>query len=179
MAEREEEDSGIGHYATPMQHYGSSIIKLTNPERELYKLELTFRSMIEDSEGNLKQLDEPLMNDLGINSVIGTIQTIVSQTTILSNLEDKHIEVMIEMLADTLAKDLMVNRIRYNIRNSSTRSKIMFTAVSTSFICLRRAWKGDDKRFWGRVQQDIRMESVQSGKGSGLFGGFNPFKKKE
>ena len=163
-------------YATPLQGYGGSIIKLTDPTDELYKLELAYRGMVEDENGNLKQVNTPMMNEVGITRTIGKVQSIVNQMTMFSNIEDNHIMVLMEMLSDTLIRDLMINRKTYGIKDRTIRSDILFSAQSTAFLTLRRAWKGDDKRFWGRVQQDIRMENITSGGKKSLLP-FNPFKR--
>ena len=148
-------------YQSPMHNFGSSIILLTNPESELYKMELVWRSMYADKDGNVKSVGEPLMNDLGINSVLGQIQTIVSQVTVMSNLNKAEIPMLIDFLGDTLAKDLMMNRKSYDIKTPAARDKIYFTGLTGAFICMKRAFEEGDKRFWKGSQQEIttRVES--------------------
>ena len=150
-------------FGNPQQSFGSSISTLTNPENELFKMELALRNMILDKDGNPKSVGEPLLNEMGISSVMGQIQAIVSQTTIMSNF-DKREEVIIltDFLADTLAKDLMINRIKYNIRSQASRSKIYFIAVSSSYICLKRAFSEGERRFWKGTEQNIR-QIIESG----------------
>lgn len=142
-------------YQNPMSNFGSSIILLTNPESELYKMELVWRSMYADKDGNVRSVGEPLMNDLGINSVLGQIQSIVSQVTVMSNVNKNEVPMLIDFLGDTLAKDLMMNRIPYEITTPAARDKIYFTALTAAFICLKRAYEEGDKRFWKGSQQEI------------------------
>lgn len=142
-------------YQSPMHNFGSSIILLTNPESELRKMELVWRSMIADSEGNVKAVGEPLMNELGINSVLGQIQAIISQVTVMSNLNKNEIPMLIDFLGDTLAKDLMMNRVAYQIRTPAARDKIYYTSLTGAFICMKRAYEEGDKRFWKGSQQEI------------------------
>ena len=120
-------------------------------------MELTFRSMIIDKEGKATKVGDPLMNELGINSVIGQVQSIVNRVTIMSNLNKNEVPMLIDFLGDTLAKDLMMNRIRYQIKESSSRDKIFFTALSNAFICMKRAFDEgiSDKKFWKGSQQDV------------------------
>jgi len=147
-------------YASPMYNYGSSIILLTNPSHELYKMELAFRSMVIGKDNKPVSTGDPLLNELGISSVIGQVQALVNQVTIMSNLKGHEIPAIIDFLGDTLAKDLMVNRTNYDINNASARDKIYFTALSTGFICMKRAYEGDDKRFWKGSQQEITNRVV-------------------
>lgn len=154
-------------YQSPMGLYGSSILYLTNPESELYKLELTLRGQIVDKEGNLKQAGSALMNEEGICSVIGELQTIVNQVTVMSALDKKEIPMIMEFLADTVAKDLMINGIRYNL-NPHDRDKVFFCILVSGFICMKRATTEglSDKKFWRGSVQEItsKLEGSNSGK---------------
>jgi len=150
-------------YQSPMHQYGGSLLFLTNPENVLYKLELTYRNQIEDKDGKLITLGDPLMNELGIGSVIGQIQAIVNQVTVMSNLNKTEVPMLVDFLGDTLAKDLMMNRKRYDIKTPAARDKIYFTALAESFICMKRAYEEGEKRFWKGSQQEIttRIEGQQ------------------
>lgn len=150
-------------YQSPLYNFGSSIILLTNPENELYKMELTLRSMVVDKEGNPDPVGKPLMNDIGISSIIGITQAIVNQVTIMSNLSKNEVPMLIDFLGDTLAKDLMMNRVKYDIKTASARDKIFFTVLSSAFICMKRAYEEGDKRFWKGATQEIttRVEGQQ------------------
>lgn len=150
-------------YQSPMYNYGASIITLTNPESEVYKLELTLRNMVLDERGNARKLGDPLMNDAGISSVLGITQTILNQVTIMSNLSKNEIPALMLFLNDSICMDLMQNRKAYEIKKSGTRSKIFFTVMTYCFIAQKRAFEEGDRRFWKGSQQDIRTEVVQAG----------------
>lgn len=164
-------------YASPMHQFGSSILFLTNPENDLYKIELTFRGMILDREGQPKKVGDPLMNEKGISSVIGQMQSVVSQNTIMGNLDKSEILALLDFLADTLAKDLMTNRINYDIKAGSARDKIYFSALTTAFVTMKRSSEEGERRFWkGSVQEvHTRVEGANK-KGGGLLGFINPWK---
>jgi len=164
-------------YASPMHQFGSSILFLTNPENDLYKIELTFRGMILDKEGNPQKVGDPLMIEKGISSVIGQVQSIVSQNTIMGNLDKREILILLDFLADTLAKDLMVNRINYNIISTSARDKIYFSSLTTAFVTMKRSSEEGERRFWkGSVQEVHTRVENQAKKGGGLLGFINPWK---
>jgi hypothetical protein len=164
-------------YASPMHQYGSSILLLTNPENELYKMELTFRNMKLDRQGNPQTAGDPLMNESGISAVIGVIQSVVNQSTVMSNLSKGEVPIMMDFLGDTLAKDMMINRIPYGITSTTARDKIYFIALSSAFMTLKRAYEEGDKRFWkGSVQEiSTRVEGAQ--KKGGIFSALNPWSK--
>lgn len=157
-------------YQAPMHNLGGAIIMLTNPENDLYKLELTLRGSTENSDGEIQSVGDPLLNEEGIKRVIGQVQTIVNQITILSYLEDEEISHLLLFLADTLAKDLMLNKKRYDIKNPSARDIIFFSSISTSYVCMCRAKKGGERKFWKGSVQEIHSK-VEAGGGSkkGLF----------
>lgn len=149
-------------FSSPMNNYGSSIVTMTNPDDELFKMELTFRSQIVDKEGNVQVIGTPLMNDLGINSVIGIVQSIVSRVTVMSNFNKHDITNLIDFLGDTLAQDLMMNRNKYEIMTTTARTKIFFTALTTAFITMKRAYEQGEKMFWKGSQQEV-ITTVKNG----------------
>lgn len=164
-------------YASPFQHYGSSILTLTNPKSALYQLELTFRGLRENKEGHLERMSEPMMNDDGINSVLGATQSLVNQVTIMGNLSKSEIPALMDFLADTLAKDLMMNRLKYDIVNPTARDKIYFSALSTAFVTMKRAFEEGDRRFWKGSQQEIKTTVQTDTQKKGLFSRLNPWAK--
>lgn len=159
-------------YASPMHNFSGSILLLTNPENELYKLELSLRNMVVDKEGNPKQAGLPLLNDEGVASVIGQVQGIVSQVTVMSNLEQREIDALRDFLGDTIARDLMVSRIRYGVTWPNDRDRIYFLAISEAVICMKRAAEEGERRFWKGSQQEITT-TIQGGGSMGKRkGGF-------
>ena len=176
----EEQDDGQGirtsPYMSPMHMYGSAIITLTNPEDELYKLELTFRSARLDKDGEMVQYGAPLMNDQGIASIIGMVQSIVSRDTVLSNFNKPDIEMLMLFLNDSLCRDLMINRIKYKITDTASRSKIFFSAMSMAYITLKRGFEEGDKRFWKGSVQEIHSRIEAPAKSQGIMQKLNPFK---
>lgn len=164
-------------YTAPMHQYGASIIMLTNPESELYKLELTLRGMRLDKEGNPIGEGDYLLNEKGISSILGLVQSVVCQNTVFSNVKDTEVQAVRDFLADTLARDLMVNRVSYGIKDASARSKIFFSALAYSVFTMSRGREGDEKRFLSKSVQEI-TSTVRSGeKSKGIFSSLNPWSK--
>lgn len=177
MEEQEQQPIRTSPYMSPMHQFGSSIIMLTNPDSELAKMEMTFRNVRIDKDGNTVSCGDPLMNDLGINSVLGTVQSIMNRVTVMSNLNKNEIPMLIDFLADTVAKDLMVNRVKYGINSASARDKIFFTAISSTFITMKRGFEEGDRRFWKGSVQEIRS-SVETPKKTNMLATLNPWRSK-
>ena len=145
-------------YMTPMDRYGSSIYHMTSTEDEIKKLEETFRGTIYIGNKVISS-KEPLMNDEGINSMIGSLQSVVNRITIMSNFDKTDIENIINFYADTVAKDLMLNKRKYGISNNSARDKVYFSLLTVAFSTMKRALEEGDKRFWKGSQHDINTNT--------------------
>lgn len=177
MYETQEEQVNPAAYMAPMQQYGSSsILLLTNPENELGRMELTFRSMQLNKDGVPISTGQPLMNDYGINAIVGIVQSLVNQITVMSNLNKTEVPMLIDFLGDTLARDLMVNRVAYGIKTHAARDKIFFTALSTAFVTLKRGYEEGDRRFWKGSQHEIRNIIEQDKKPGAIKGMLNMWK---
>ena len=150
-------------YQSPMNNFQGAIVMLTNPENDLYRMELALRGMTLDKDGNPKQTGQPLMNSEGINSVVGIVQSIVTQSTNMSNLEDPEIaKLMVFQLGDAVIQDLMINSKKYGINNKTARDRILTIVSDTAYITMKRALKEGERRFWKGSQQEIttRVEGM-------------------
>lgn len=156
-------------YQTPMQQYGDGVISLTDTENELYALEKTLRGIYEDKDGKIKKSSRPLMNEEGINSVMGIVRNIVNKNTIMSNLKSEEISSLMDLLMDTLAKDLMIHRNKYEIEDSATCDKIYFHALMIAFITFKRGFEQGEKVFLSRSVQEINTTVNQQNKKSGFL----------
>ena len=114
-----------------------------------------------------------------MQSVLGLVQSILSRITILSNLEQKEIISLIDFLADTLARDLMVNRLAYGIVDVSVRDKIYFNTLAQAFICLKRAFEEGDRRFLKGSSQEINTRVETSNMSGGFLKGLLGFGSKK
>lgn len=179
----EEQEEGLGSQDNSLENFGSlgymgndpkqgsSIIVLTNPEDELYQMELTLRSMILDDNGNPLQKGEPLLNDKGIIAVIGLCRSIVNKNSIFSNFEDTEVKSLMLNLIDTLSRDLMLNRIVYEIWPGS-RDMIINIVINNVYPCLKRGYKEGDKRFWKGTVQEQLIKTEQGQQKGGLASKF-------
>lgn len=155
LAAQQVPDARSVPYNTPMHNFQSAITTLTSPEDELYMMELELRSMSVDKDGNVTQIGEPLLNDEGIRSIILQVRSAMSRVAIMSNLKEIGVANITLYLAESVAKDLMMNRIKYNIKNSMARTKI-FRCVNTNvYIALKRPQDEGERRFWKGSQQEI------------------------
>jgi len=162
---------GLNQYQSPMFTYGSSIIHLTNPEQELFKMELALRNQVLDKNGEVKQLGEQLLNDRGIGVILGATQGLVNQITIMSSLDTKkEIFPLINHVGDMLIKVLMTRANEFQL-DKRMRDYVLSLFYSFAFICMKRAVSDglSDKRFWRGSVQEIHQQNTQDKK-PGLLG---------
>jgi hypothetical protein len=161
---------------SPMYNFGSAIMSMTRTDDVLFQVEMMLRNQREDSQGNIIPYGDPLMNEQGINSVLGFIHALANQMTVMSNIESKDIPILIEFVADPLIKDLMINMHTYQIKNAAVRDKIFYTVLSIIFISLKRAYEEGDRRFWKGSVQEIHSKVEAQKQKSGLLSMLNPWK---
>ncbi len=154
--EKSDKDRGARAYLPPRDLYGSSIITLTDPESDLYKFELFLRTLKINSKGKLESVGDPLMNDKGINAVMASVESIVHHTNTLSNFADQDMRFLIIGLADTITKDLMLNRLTYKIERKN-RDIIVDNSVRFAYGFARRAFEEGDRKFWKGSVTEIRQ----------------------
>ena len=178
MEEEQAPDYKYPPMQAPINTYGNSILQLTNPNNEIYKLELTLRGLREDEDGNIiNNPDGWLLNEKGINAVLSIVQSTVNQVAIMSNFEKHEIEVIMLAASDTLVRELMINREKYQIKESSVRDRIAYVSLMTVFVCLKRGYEEGDRKFWKGSQQSIRHEMVNTAqRQGGVLSKLNPWK---
>jgi hypothetical protein len=142
---------------------------LTDPTPVLYNFELVLRNKSDDGEGNLKSCGYPLMNDYGINMVMGITRGIVNQITFLGKLEQKEIVTDMMYLGDTLIKDLMINKKKYGIKDDQARSNISYLTQITNYHTLKRPFEGGERGFWKGSTHELRSV-VEGGQKKSVFG---------
>lgn len=149
---------------TPMDKYGSGILSLTNPEGEIYKLQLSLRNQWMDERGQITSLGTPLMTDQGINRVIGFVQSIVNSNTIMSNYKDDQIAKIILFNYDVFTQDLIFSKDNFGIQGDmeSIRNLIINTTFNLVMASIHRAKDQGEKGFLSKSTQEIMTKNVGS-----------------
>lgn len=151
---------------SPMSSYGGSILQLTNPENEIQKISLMLRGKKIDFNGNEIEAGPALCNDEGVRAIVGLLESTMNQDAIMSDLEEKKIDAIVDFLGDTLVKVLMRKSRAYGIADDAVRDKIHYMVVVAALVTLHRANMGGERRFWKGSQQEIttRIEGSPKGK---------------
>jgi hypothetical protein len=160
-------------FISPVDKYGSSIVFLTDPTNDLYKYELFLRSLKEEGK-ELIQIDKPKANDAGINSIMGTLQSLVHQTGALTYYDDKIIKNIMIGFIYTLCKDVMINHENYGIDQKSY-DLIIDNTVRFAYSFVMKSFKEGERAFWGKNFSEIKnIHEMNEGKRGGFS--LNPLK---
>ena len=163
-------------YKSPMDIYGSQISILTDPSDAIYQFELFLRCL-KEKDGELIKIGgkhwKPMMNDIGINSVVMTMHSIINNMTPLSNLEDWEIAVLIRQLAYNLVDDLAFNKEKYDL-NETNRTIIAGAALRFCYVFLKRPYNEGERKFFGKITHEVKQTTDINRQKSGMS--LNPFK---
>lgn len=167
-------------YNSPIERYGSQIAILTDPTDSLYDFELFLRRLKKNEDGTLsmvggRRLWKPMMNDVGINTVLLCMQGVVNQMTALSNLDEQEIYTILRDFTYNMVESLAFNRSKYNLEVTD-RPVVVGSARRFLYIFMKRPFQEGDKKFFKGITQEIKQTTEISKPKSGFS--LNPFSKK-
>lgn len=154
--------------------YDSSIITLTDPKEALYNFELFLRCLREDREGKLKPIGEPLLNELGINTVMASVESVVHSMNTMSNFSEEDIIYLHDTLKNNLITSLMINHETFGV-NKKNRDLILGNALRFAYGFMKRAYMEGERKFWKGSVQEVKhtQETNNPPRGGGFT--LNPF----
>jgi len=126
-----------------------SLVEQTNPKDVLKEIEMTLKGAVYNSLKEEWVIDEnssPIVNDLGINSLMADARGIINQNTILSNLTTEEISKMIIRLGRSIKNKIKMNWKEFDIDKSNLDTAI-FSVTDPAFTALKRAMGEGEKRF--------------------------------
>lgn len=178
-AEEYMDEGGAGtapYYPSGSNVHATNMVELTNPDHIILELELALKGL-RKSQGKIVKIGRPLLNQEGVNSVISQTRTLVNQVTILSYLDRSEIGTLMMSFSDALIQDLMMNRLKYEIKGFVDRTKILTMTQNVCYTCLMRSFNGNDKNFWGKISMEINSMARGAEQNNSMLSKFNPFKK--
>jgi hypothetical protein len=155
-------------YSSPLHSLGSTVIVLTNPDPDIRKLEATLRGVVEHN-GVFVRVSAPLMNEEGVRSVIGHVESVVNRITSMSKFDDRQVYNLVMSFSEALRIDLMLNRVLYDITNPSARYRIAFEAKMTAYASLQKAHEQGERLFLKSSHQEVTSRVDSQKKGGSLF----------
>jgi serine protease inhibitor ecotin len=154
--------------STSMQ---GALSDLSNPDKDIYALELSLKGKIINADGKEVSFGEPLCNEKGIASVIRIVKSMCQQVAILSNLEDDDVRKLTIYLGETLVSDMVFNKETYEIKTDRARSQIALIATATGFTAGMRSLENGERRLLkgGIMETTIKTENTGGSKGKGFM----------
>lgn len=159
----------------------SLLSELTNPEQDIYEVELSLKGMEIDSKGNKVKVSEPLLNDKGVANMIRLMRSMVSRVMFMSNLEDDQIRILTQELGESIVSDLVMHKVEYEIKDFESMTTIRTIVTYKAFESGMSALENGFRRFLksGIIETTISTQGNQmkGGKGGPLQGIGALFKK--
>ena len=126
-----------------------SLVEQTNPKEVLKEIEQTLKGAVFDStkqEWIISKFSTPIVNDLGINSLMADARGVINQNTILSNLTTEEISLIIVRLGKSIKNKIKMNWKEFGIDKSNLDTAV-FAVTDPAFTALKRAMGEGEKRF--------------------------------
>ena len=156
-------DYGVQYY--PQQSNDASLIIQTDPKHILDRIEHILRRDKLNEQGEwVKQAGiKPMINELGLNSIMVDAEGIINQNTIMSNLTAAEIARIILELGDILLTKMLMESDEWAVEDSDIET-IIFTILNMSYIALKRGFMEGERRFLKtsvRSHETIRINPNQ------------------
>lgn len=128
----------------------AALVEQINPVHVLKQIQLQLRGQMEDPyTGEIQQISEPLMNEVGTGNMLVLASSVVNQNTIMSSFDEKEINKMILQLGEDITDDLTMNWKEYGIKDKTKLDVIEDIVLFMSYSSLKRALSGGERRFLG------------------------------
>lgn len=159
----------------------ASLVKETRPEKVIDKIEHILKGEeYNEKEETWEKKYDPLINNVGIRSIMIDVKAVVNQNTILSNLRDDEIRNIIISLGDTVIMKLMMRREEFEV-DYAELSSIVYLVCNMSYMALKRGYFEGERKFLKTTTQEkigIMQYPGMQPQRKGFTDRFNIFKRK-
>jgi len=142
-----------------MQQAQAVLVEQTNPNKVVHKIMLRLQGKEERPDGSLIDIATPKMNKEGIDNIWFILDSHINQNVILSHLELKEIQSIMESLQNDIVDDLSLNWRRYGITKKTDLDAINDSILMNIFLALKRA-EGQNEKNW---LSKISVENISGG----------------
>ena len=156
---------------------------LDNNRPDLLKWQLDPREVIDEIEHKLRgeifvnrekgyqQLREPLVNEMGINTLMVVVEAMISKMITLSNFDEKEINLLMLDFTNNIIDMLYVNYVYWGINKSHLRT-IRIIICNPVHATLKRALNGGEREFLKTTERRIESYSERPTDKKGLLSSF-------
>lgn len=148
-------DSQSAMYAPQMleqaQQSQAVLVEQTNPKKIVEIIMLRLQGLQKDSEGRLVKVATPKMNKEGIDNAWFILDSHINQNVILSHLDKREIQNIMESISEDLVDDLSLNWKRYGVEKKTDLDTINNSIMINVYLALKRAEGQNEKNWLGKI----------------------------
>lgn len=134
-----------------IQQTQAILVEQTNPKKIVEKIMLRLQGLEKKPDGTVIKVATPKMNKEGIDNVWFILDSHINQNVILSHLEIREIQQIMEALSEDLVDDLSLNWKRYGVEKKTDLDTINNSIMVNVYLCLKRAEGQNEKNWLGKI----------------------------
>ena len=142
-----------------MQQSQAVLVEQTNPDKIVHKVMLRLQGIEERPDGTRIQVAKAKVNKEGIDNIWFILDSHINQNVILSHLDIKEIQSIMDSLQEDIVDDLSLNWKRYGIEKKTDLDAINDSILINIFLALKRA-EGQNEKNW---LSKISVENISGG----------------
>lgn len=188
MDEQDAMNQNLGHMMARTNYVNqnpnelnSLLTELTNPEQDIYEVELSLKGVEIDNKGNRIPINTPLLNDKGVANMIRLMRSMVSRVMYMSNLQEEDVRILTVSLGEQIVCDLVRHKKEYEIKDFEDMTTIRVIVTYKAFESGMAALENGFRRFLksGIIETTVNTQGqgLKGGKGGGLAGIGSLFKR--
>ena len=135
------------------------LVEQTNPKKIVKSIMLRLQGLKENPDGTTVVIAEAKMNKAGIDNVWFILDSHINQNVILSHLDIKEIQQIMDSLSEDIVDDLSLNWKRYGITKKTDLATINNSILMNIYIALKRAEGQNEKNWLGKIS----VENITGG----------------
>jgi len=158
----------------------SLLAELTDPEKEIYEVELSLKGLEINEKGEKIRVTDPLLNDRGAANMIRLMRSMLNRVMFMSNLQEEDIRSLVIELSFQIQNDLIFHKVEYDIKDNTNMTTIRTIVSYKAFEAGMTALENGFRRFLkqGIVETTINTQGNQIKAGKGGIGSILGFGKK-
>lgn len=129
----------------------AAIIAQTNPSKALKIIIEGFRGNIINEDGEVEQIGNPIMNELGTARIATMLIPFISDPIRFGNIDEREVRNLALRIIDDITKEVGIRWREFGIQDSSSKDLIIDTLLALIFITLTRSEGQGEKNWLGRV----------------------------
>ncbi len=144
-----------------VQQAQAVLVEQTNPKKVVELIMLRLQGKEKKPDGTVVLIATPKMNKEGIDNVWFILDSHINQNVILSHLQLREIQKIMESLSEDLVDDLALNWKRYGVEKKTDLDTINNSIMVNIYLALKRA-EGQNEKNW---LSKISVEQISGGRG--------------